>query len=37
MTVDLMGLKLEDLILNEPAGAATALARMQRSAISLFI
>jgi peroxiredoxin family protein len=39
MTMDLMGLKREDLIegLDEPAGAATALARMQRSAISLFI
>ncbi|HZE06589.1 MAG TPA: DsrE/DsrF/DrsH-like family protein [Solirubrobacteraceae bacterium] len=39
MTMDLMGLKDEDLIdgLDEPAGAATALARMQRSAISLFI
>lgn len=39
MTMDLMGLKLEDMIegLDEPAGAATALARMQKSAISLFI
>lgn len=39
MTMDLMGLKREDMIdgLDEPAGAATALARMQRSAISLFI
>jgi peroxiredoxin family protein len=39
MTMDLMGLKREDLIegLDDPAGAATALARMQRSAISLFI
>ncbi|HET8979316.1 MAG TPA: DsrE/DsrF/DrsH-like family protein [Solirubrobacteraceae bacterium] len=39
MTMDLMGLTSEDLIdgLDEPAGAATALARMQRSAISLFI
>jgi peroxiredoxin family protein len=39
MTMDLMGLKLEDMIdgLDEPAGAATALARMQRSAVSLFI
>lgn len=39
MTMDLMGLKKEDMIdgLDEPAGAATALARMQKSAISLFI
>ena len=39
MTMDLMGLKPEDLIdgLDEPAGAATALERMKRSAISLFI
>jgi peroxiredoxin family protein len=39
MTMDLMGLKREDLIdgLDEPAGAATALERMKRSAISLFI
>ena len=39
MTMDLMGLKDADLIdgLDEPAGAATALERMQRSAISLFI
>ena len=39
MTMDLMGLKREDMIdgLDEPAGAATALARMQKSAISLFI
>ena len=39
MTMDLMGLKREDLIdgLDEPAGAATAIARMQRSAIQLFI
>ena len=39
MTMDLMGLKCEDMIdgLDEPAGAATALARMQKSAISLFI
>ncbi len=39
MTMDLMGLKREDMIdgLGNPAGAATALARMQRSAISLFI
>ncbi len=39
MTMDLMGLKDTDLIdgLDQPAGAATALERMQRSAISLFI
>lgn len=39
MTMDLMGLRREDLIdgLDEPAGAATALERMKRSAISLFI
>lgn len=39
MTMDLMGLKREHMIdgLDEPAGAATALARMQKSAISLFI
>ena len=39
MTMDLMGLKREDMIdgLDEPAGAATALARMQKSAVSLFI
>ena len=39
MTMDLMGIKREDMIdgLDEPAGAATALARMQRSAVSLFI
>jgi peroxiredoxin family protein len=39
MTMDLMGLKDEDMIdgLDEAAGAATALERMQRSAISLFI
>ena len=39
MTMDLMGLRREDLIdgLGEPAGAATALERMQRSAIQLFI
>ncbi|MHB1571081.1 MAG: DsrE/DsrF/DrsH-like family protein [Solirubrobacteraceae bacterium] len=39
MTMDLMGLKDDDLIegLDEPAGAATAIARMQRSAISLFV
>jgi peroxiredoxin family protein len=39
MTMDLMGLAREDLIdgLGEPAGAATALERMKRSAISQFI
>jgi peroxiredoxin family protein len=39
MTMDLMGLRREDMIggLDEPAGAATALERMKRSAISLFI
>lgn len=39
MTMDLMGLKREDLIdgLDDPAGAATALQRMQKSAVSLFI
>lgn len=39
MTMDLMGLKQEHLIdgLDEPAGAATALERMKRSAVSLFI
>jgi peroxiredoxin family protein len=39
MTMDLMGLKDEDLIdgLDEAAGAATALERMKRSAVSLFI
>ncbi len=39
MTMNLMGLQREDLIdgLAEPAGAATALERMKRSAISLFI
>lgn len=39
MTMDLMGLKREDLIdgLDEPAGAATAIDRMRKSAISLFI
>jgi peroxiredoxin family protein len=39
MTMDLMGLKDSDLIegLDAAAGAATALERMQRSAISLFI
>lgn len=39
MTMDLMGLKAEDMIdgLDEPAGAATAIARMQKSAFTLFI
>ncbi len=39
MTMDLMGLQREDLIdgLGEPTGAATAIERMKRSAISLFI
>lgn len=39
MTMDLMGLKREHMIdgLDESAGAATALARMQKSSISLFI
>ena len=39
MTMDLMGLKREDLIdgLDEPAGAATAIERMRKSAVSLFI
>lgn len=39
MTMDLMGLKREDMIdgLDEPAGAATAIARMQKSAFTLFI
>lgn len=39
MTMDLMGLKREDLVggLDDPVGAATALERMKRSAVSLFI
>lgn len=39
MTMDLMGLKREQLIdgLDETVGAATAIERMRRSAISLFI
>lgn len=39
MTMDLMGLKREHLIdgLDDPAGAASALERMKRSAVSLFI
>ncbi len=39
MTMDLLGLKREDLIegLEEPIGAATALLEMKEAAISLFI
>ncbi|GBC86717.1 hypothetical protein HRbin12_00715 [bacterium HR12] len=39
MTMDLLGLKREDLIdgLEEPIGAATALLEMREAAISLFI
>jgi peroxiredoxin family protein len=39
MTMDLMGLRREDLIggLEEPLGAAAAMADMQRSSINLFI
>jgi peroxiredoxin family protein len=39
MTMDLMGLRPEDLIdgLEEPLGAAAAMANMQRSSINLFI
>ena len=39
MTMDLLGLKREDLIdgLEEPIGAATAIAEMRDAAISLFI
>ena len=39
MTMDLMGVKLEDLIdgVEEPIGAATALLEMKESAIQLFI
>ena len=39
MTMDLLGLKREDLIdgLEEPIGAATALADMRDAAVSLFI
>jgi peroxiredoxin family protein len=39
MTMDLLGLKREDLIdgLEEPIGAATALAEMREAAVSLFI
>jgi len=39
MTMDLLGLKHEDLLdgLEEPIGAATALAEMRMAAVSLFI
>ena len=39
MTMDLLGLKREDLIdgLQEPIGAATAIAEMKNAAIQLFI
>jgi peroxiredoxin family protein len=39
MTMDLLGLKREDLIegLEEPIGAATAILEMKEAAISLFI
>jgi peroxiredoxin family protein len=39
MTMDLLGLKREDLLdgLEEPIGAATALAEMREAAVSLFI
>ena len=39
MTMDLLGLKSEDLIdgLEEPIGAATAIAEMRDAAVSLFI
>jgi peroxiredoxin family protein len=39
MTMDLLGLKREDLLdgLEEPIGAATAIAEMREAAISLFI
>ena len=39
MTMDLLGIKPEQMIdgLGEPAGAATALARMSKSQINLFI
>lgn len=39
MTMDLLGIKPEQMVegLGEPAGAATALARMSQSQISLFI
>jgi peroxiredoxin family protein len=39
MTMDLLGLKREDLLdgLEEPIGAATAIAEMRDAAVSLFI
>ena len=39
MTMDLMGLEREDLIdgLQEPLGAAAAVAEMKKSEINLFI
>ena len=39
MTMDLLGLNRDDLIdgLEEPIGAATALAEMRDAAVSLFI
>ena len=39
MTMDLLGLKRSDLIdgLEDPIGAATALAHMRDAAVSLFI
>ena len=39
MTMDLLGLKREDLLdgLEEPIGAATAIAEMREAAVSLFI
>jgi peroxiredoxin family protein len=39
MTMDLLGLKSEDLLdgLEEPIGAATAIAEMRNAAVSLFI
>jgi peroxiredoxin family protein len=39
MTMDLLGLQREDLLdgLEEPIGAATAIAEMRNAAVSLFI
>jgi peroxiredoxin family protein len=39
MTMDLLGLKREDLLdgLEEPIGAATAIAEMRQASVSLFI
>jgi peroxiredoxin family protein len=39
MTMDLLGLEREDLLdgLEEPIGAATAIAEMRDAAVSLFI